>query len=880
MADRIDIFGDGTGVAEPEVPVFLGVEQEKLTKSQYQSQYTDFFSQYYGMEALEGLGDTGIGIDEPEDITELATPEVKEPGGDSRDIGTFESSFPGQHPSDLNFDNYGSTTYGSYSDYLKGQNILTDRIPLTENLIEPLFTGNFSGIDFSEAAFGEYKSAETTVREAPGKIGEILKGNITEEQKRGLIASGVAAVGGVMGGALGSIIGGETVTNAFGNPSLRPSGPLGLVADVVHSIQYNDMAQIRAAHSANQGLSQETAADFFSMGPTGFAMEFSTGFGITRAPGSSTYTGNLMGMSLEQVRTFDALSHGFIPSGYNPAKETGTTIQEAGWKQNSMFDPQGNSLKGQAGAGGYYKQDGSYIGPTGQGSAYGTTASAAGLAASNGISTDAALKALAGVRNGTYKNLDAAIAAAQQDATNKAEADRQRAAREAAAKRAAELARSKEEAARVKAGEKVAGGSKSDPYGGGAGGRDGLSGREQASAGMSSAGGMGGNPGNKSTWAKGGQVGYAFGTPEGGVQAPSGFIDAPPSQVADGQKVADNRDMEVPEGTYILNAAAVEFAGEQDIRKMIMDAQKEAVRRGIVQDSGERASELVDIAVSSGEVTIAPHLVKIIGEDRLEKINNRGLRKTEERIAQNGQQPAGAAEGGFIVPKSKPKQINQAELGDVELRADMEEFIQTDPLARLGWNLYEKGDLDVKAIVLPAKKKVEVGIGGVYTPKGERRDPKAISRRFEGFAEKQGLTKQNRKVAGIHYFAGENINYGRYDATVTLLHELRHHAMRHISKKYKTALPELSVEESLFDAQDYANRIQARKVKPSIPDAPKEKNLEIRQRGRYMSPNANKQIAMYQSVAEEVLKDRKVPARTKSKEVEGFFTRAMGLLGL
>jgi pimeloyl-CoA synthetase len=106
--------------------------------------------------------------------------------------------------------------------------------------------------------------------------------------------------------------------------------------------------------------------------------------------------------------------------------------------------------------------------------------------------------------------------------------------------------------------------------------------------------------------------------------------------------------MEVKEGTYILNAAAVEFAGEQDIRKMIMDAQKEAVRRGVTQDSGERASELVDIAVSSGEVTIAPHLVKIIGEDRLEKINKRGIRKTEQRIAENEQQPAQAARGGFL----------------------------------------------------------------------------------------------------------------------------------------------------------------------------------------------------------------------------------------
>ena len=153
----------------------------------------------------------------------------------------------------------------------------------------------------------------------------------------------------------------------------------------------------------------------------------------------------------------------------------------------------------------------------------------------------------------------------------------------------------------------------------------------------------------------GGKVGYAMGTPPPGVQAqPSGFIDAPPSQVAEGQKVADNRDMEVKEGTFIINAAAVEFAGEQDIRKMLMDAQKEAVRRGIVQGNGERASELIDIAVSSGEVTVAPHLVKIIGEDRLEKINNRGLRKTEQRIqraeAQRPQadRPVPVSRGSFL----------------------------------------------------------------------------------------------------------------------------------------------------------------------------------------------------------------------------------------
>ena len=104
--------------------------------------------------------------------------------------------------------------------------------------------------------------------------------------------------------------------------------------------------------------------------------------------------------------------------------------------------------------------------------------------------------------------------------------------------------------------------------------------------------------------------------------------------------------------------------------------------------------------------------------------------------------------------------------------------------------------------------------------------------------------------------------------------------MRHISKKYKAPLPQIFQEEHLFDAQDYFNRIQARKVKPSIPKTSKEPELESRQEAAYKYSSANKQIAMYQEIAEQVLKDRKVPPRTKSKEVEGFFTRGMKLLGL
>ena len=46
-------------------------------------------------------------------------------------------------------------------------------------------------------------------------------------------------------------------------------------------------------------------------------------------------------------------------------------------------------------------------------------------------------------------------------------------------------------------------------------------------------------------------------------------------------------------------------------------------------------------------VVIPPRIAKIIGYDRLEKINNRGKKEVDERIEENGQ-PRAAASGGFI----------------------------------------------------------------------------------------------------------------------------------------------------------------------------------------------------------------------------------------
>ena len=110
------------------------------------------------------------------------------------------------------------------------------------------------------------------------------------------------------------------------------------------------------------------------------------------------------------------------------------------------------------------------------------------------------------------------------------------------------------------------------------------------------------------------------------------------------ETVADDIPMDVPEGSFIINAAAAEVAGYGDIKTMIMDAIGVARRLGVEISAGEDEAgdeEAVDLLVSKGEVYIEPTLAKIIGYDVLEKINNRGKREVARRQqeAEAQQQP-------------------------------------------------------------------------------------------------------------------------------------------------------------------------------------------------------------------------------------------------
>ena len=185
-------------------------------------------------------------------------------------------------------------------------------------------------------------------------------------------------------------------------------------------------------------------------------------------------------------------------------------------------------------------------------------------------------------------------------------------------------------------------------------------------------------------YARGGRVGMQAG---GVATQPAGFVGGPPENFTDGQTVADDQPMSVPEGTFVINAAAVEFAGSDDIKKMLSDAYRKMQKK---VDKSIRVAKIptedeIDVAVSRGEVIVPPEVAKIIGYDRLEKINNRGKKEVSRRQK--------AAEGGFLGAGG------YAEGGDVGEDIPMEESIVLDDSTRQKFSTFlksrrQRGDVE------------------------------------------------------------------------------------------------------------------------------------------------------------------------------------------
>lgn len=166
--------------------------------------------------------------------------------------------------------------------------------------------------------------------------------------------------------------------------------------------------------------------------------------------------------------------------------------------------------------------------------------------------------------------------------------------------------------------------------------------------------GTGGHGGEK---AYGGTIGFAAGglpqaeqavaQQQSGLSAPAGFIDGEPENFSPEKTVADDKPISVPEGSFIINAPAVEVAGSQDIKQMLMEAYTELGKRVDKAPSNTKilTEEEVDILISSGEVVVPPELAGIIGYDRLRKINNRG----KDEVARRQAEAEGGNEQGFAM---------------------------------------------------------------------------------------------------------------------------------------------------------------------------------------------------------------------------------------
>jgi hypothetical protein len=785
--------------------------------------------------------------------------------------------------------------------------------------------GNVTTSEYSKSFGVDPKTGKTTLK-GKGDLVSDFFGNFTSN----LQASSAQQLSNAF-----DMASAPTLTGPTGKPrAVAPPGFLSLGLSIAGVGFMGALASISGA--ANMAIQQQNAARIKAMG--GGAFMDVNNMMVSRAPGSFQYSGNLMGMSQEQMRNVEAVRRGYLPGSLQLEtfdQATGRWGEATGKK--AMFLMSGSEMAAQGGA--YNPDTGGWINLDGSSAAQGTKQQAQALADKVNSLLGSDVMGWTDVNSirskietdifGRPKTIGAFNSAYTKEAINRAskttgltadqltdlvtERDfvvtgtpggpglndkgygtfssfrgdsevapdtRDPLSKEVQAEVAREVAR---QTGKDDSGDR----SSSSGFGAGQDTRGDESDTGKGSGGSSSSDDASDDGSGGTAFKSGGRVGYQAGGEAGFAERPE-FVGGNQTQ-PDKVSVADDQPRDVQEGSFVINAAAADFAGRDDIETMIRKAYSKA---GDAGQSG--VSQEVQIAVSKGEVIIPPHIAKIIGYDRLNKINNRGKKEIARR-----QEAAGGgfidrkkyAKGDKVVPRSNPQRKKEA-LADVELRADLEEYMQNDNLARLGFNLYEKGLLDVNAIVLPrrAKEDIEVLTGGMYTPAISSRKVQARrvatgdDREMMDAAQSQGVKLDMRKPSGgISYFVNEAKNYSREDANLILIHELRHAALDYIANTYN--IPEdkrltISREEHLFDAQDYMNRKQARKVKPSIPETYAEPQKQQVSSSAASLASTRKQLQMYQDLAQKVLQDRKVPKRTKSKEVEGFVTRAMGLLDL
>ena len=458
---------------------------------------------------------------------------------------------------------------------------------------------------------------------------------------------------------------GSMVDTPYGTKqSFKPSGAMGLGLGLVMGVP----VPLGALHALNMQGAAITAGKVKASGFTGGALMEINSAKVYRDPGSFQYNGNTQGMSNAQLKAMEGYQkHGYIDD-WNETQNFETRARNVTDRKLAQTSSVGTgtyshsgtvgyiySVTGGREAGGrvggdYDPRTGSFVMADGRGAAMGTRQAAealvGGINAKRGSNLDYTAVAQArGIARSTGRNFKdvlesmAGASAAPSRVTSKSDDYFSRAEREGRASRTqAAVEKQEREAAAARAARAKA--EKAQAYS-----RPDDSGGDRGNDFESGFGGYGGDPdegGYGAGRAKGGRVGMQAGGEAGFAQRPEfvGGNETPTNR----QSIADDKPREVPEGTFVINAAAVDFAGREDIEKMVREAYAKAGKSGKAGMAQE-----VDIAVSEGEVIIPPHIAKIIGYDRLNKINNRGKKEISRRQAEREKKEA--AGGGFISRK-------------------------------------------------------------------------------------------------------------------------------------------------------------------------------------------------------------------------------------
>ena len=458
------------------------------------------------------------------------------------------------------------------------------------------------------------KEATEDVKSLASKKG--LTSLLKSGAKRGLAYLGMSPV--ITGGATGFVTG-KTLSDPLGNPSYRPDHSiLGTVMDINFSIQSNNISQSMTAMNANNLTGYRGAKS-----PTGF-FGYIGGQLVSRAPNGKSYTG----VNAEYGRMAEAFSKGYAPLGYNVDNETGEYSIASRTGAFRGYDERG------------YHVSGNQFSKAGSMSDVRTTAETYFGKGAGREEDKQVLSALEKVRS-------------QYDFLGRVKDD---------VKEVVSLSQALAEAASD--GDYTKGSDLGDAAGavGSTGDLGGAtSGQFESTSDNSSydsgsddsysdsgysdsidTGGFkqGGFVSNNDNFALGGR----------GDAEPAGFIEGPPEQFSDQTTIADDIPLKVKDGTFVINAPAVEYAGSMDIQKMLSEGYEKAMTRDIGVDKNFRIGKIpskgeLDIQISRGEVVVPPHVAKVIGYDKLEEINNRGKREVERRQKAGDQEKVQAGQG-------------------------------------------------------------------------------------------------------------------------------------------------------------------------------------------------------------------------------------------